>query len=437
MSERQRRATGLHSPTVGQQVPATQEQPPQAEQQAGSREEELLETREQKLTTVKPAKPSRLGAILARFESRGFQQATTAQFGHFYVGVGQVSEVSGLAPGALYERRRVIATPWTFQAIGGVSFLGYQVYGLRFGHFRQPAPYDFLGDGFLGAPFEFDERAVLPPQRYLYIDTHYSSFPDEAFYGIGPDSEFDDRVHFRQEAFSLDGVGGYQITRWFAVQARAGWIDTNVGPPVDTNLVDAATRFNDQDVPGIDFQADYWRLDASFYLSYLGDPNNPSGSLGLRLGRYNDADGDRFDFLRVSLDARGYLPLGSRQRVLAARFYTSSDFPDSDAEVPFYLMGTLGGPYKLRGFADQRFRDRNLIFITGEYRWEASPGLEFAVFYGAGKVFHEYSERNFDHLQHNWGGGVRFKNMRRVVLRLDLGSSDEGTYFQFNFGPSF
>jgi len=407
-------------------------------QQANGREGELLEKREQKLATVKPAKPSRLGAILARFESRGFEQATTAQFGHFYVGIGQVSEASGIAPGARYERRRVIATPWTFQAVGGVSFLGYQVYGMRFGHFRQPAPYDFLGDGFLGAPFEFDQRAVLPPQRYLYIDTHYTNFPDEAFFGIGPDSQLDDKVHFRQEGLSFDGVGGYQITRWFAVQARAGWIDTNVGPPPDTTtLPDAAARFNDQEVPGIGFQADYWRLDASFYLSYLGDPNNPSGSLGLRFARYNDADGDRFDFLRVSADARGYLPLGSRQRVLAARFYTSSDYPDNDAEVPFYLMATLGGPYKLRGFADQRFRDRNLIFITGEYRWEASPGVEFAAFYGAGKVFHDYSDRDFDHLQHNWGGGIRFKNMRRVVLRLDVGSSREGTYVQFNFGPSF
>ena len=37
----------------------------------------------------------------------------------------------------------------------------------------------------------------------------------------------------------------------------------------------------------------------------------------------------------------------------------------------------------------------------------------------------------------NWGGGIRFKNRRRVVFRIDVGSGREGTYLQFNFGPSF
>jgi len=430
-----------------QQAGETQEQPEQTGQQsgqadkqaaqAGGREDELLEERRQRLAAVEPSKPSRVGQILARFESRGFEQATSAQFGHFYVGVGQVSAISGLAPGARYERRRVIAAPWTFQALGGVSFRGYQVYGMRFGHFRQAAPYDFLGDGFLGAPFDFDQRAAQRPQRYLYIDTRYTNFPGESFYGIGADSSVEDLVHYSEEQFSVDAVGGYQIARWFAVQARAGWADPNIGPPSDDAFVDAAVRFNEDALPGVGFQADYWRLDASFYLSYLGDPNNPGASLGVRFARFNDADGNRFDFLRTSIDARGYLPLGSRQRVLAARFYTSSDFPDDDAEVPFYLMQSLGGPHKLRGFADQRFRDRNLMFITGEYRWEAAPGFEFAVFYGAGKVFYDYSDRNFGNLEDNWGGGIRFKNMRRVVLRIDVGNGREGTYLQFNFGPSF
>ena len=428
-----------------QEAPAAQQARPrqpagpqtQGESEPATREDELLAQRRQQLADVVPSKPSRLGSTLARFESRGFDQATTAQFGHFYVGIGQVSSMSGLAPGARYERRHVIASPWTFQAVGGVSFRGYQVYGMRFGHFRQPAPYDFLGEGFFGAPFEFDRRSGQPTDRYLYIDTRYRNFPGEKFYGVGPDSSVDDRVHYRLEEFSVDSVGGYQIRRWFAVQARAGWIDTNVGPPTDERFLDAAVRFDEDVVPGIGFQPDYWRLDASFYLSWLGDPNNPSGALGVRFARFNDAAGDRFDFLRASLDARGYLPLGSRQRVLAARFYTSSDYPDNDAEVPFYLMKSLGGPFALRGFADERFRDRNLIFITGEYRWEASPGLELAVFYGAGKVFYDYSDRDFENLEDNWGGGIRFKNMRRVVFRIDVGNGREGTYVQFNFGPSF
>jgi hemolysin activation/secretion protein len=100
-------------------------------------------------------------------------------------------------------------------------------------------------------------------------------------------------------------------------------------------------------------------------------------------------------------------------------------------------MKTLGGNQTLRGYRQMRFSDRNLIYLSGEYRWEAMPAMELAVFYDTGKVASRRSDLNLDHLRHTFGGGLRFKSMRRVVVRIDIGRSDEQTFLFFTFGPSF
>jgi outer membrane translocation and assembly module TamA len=113
------------------------------------------------------------------------------------------------------------------------------------------------------------------------------------------------------------------------------------------------------------------------------------------------------------------------------------DTADQGSEVPFYLMQTLGGTDMLRGFRDFRFRDKNLIYLSAEYRWEAAPAVELAAFYDTGKVASERSDLGFNHLRHGFGAGIRFKTFRRVVLRIDVGHSEEGTFAHIALGPSF
>ena len=120
---------------------------------------------------------------------------------------------------------------------------------------------------------------------------------------------------------------------------------------------------------------------------WAGDPNVPALELGVEGSRHDDREGGRYSFNRLSVDARGFIPLGSRQRTFAARVFASRDYADAGAQVPFYLMDTLGGQNTLRGFRNFRFRDENVLYLSGEYRWEATAGFDLAVFYDTGKVF--------------------------------------------------
>ena len=100
-------------------------------------------------------------------------------------------------------------------------------------------------------------------------------------------------------------------------------------------------------------------------------------------------------------------------------------------------MQTLGGQDTLRGYRNFRFRDNNVLYMSAEYRWEAAAGIDLALFYDTGKVFPDQDGFNFDNLRDTYGFGIRGKSLRRVVFRLDIGRSDEGTRLFISFGPSF
>jgi hemolysin activation/secretion protein len=120
------------------------------------------------------------------------------------------------------------------------------------------------------------------------------------------------------------------------------------------------------------------------------------------------------------------------------QFYVSSSDSDTANRVPFFMQESLGGPDSLRGFDNFRFRDDNLMLISTEYRWEANPYWELALFYDAGKVFPNRAPWNLKDLEKGYGFGVRIKVPHATLFRFDVGHSDEGFIFSFKLSsPSF
>jgi outer membrane protein assembly factor BamA len=106
---------------------------------------------------------------------------------------------------------------------------------------------------------------------------------------------------------------------------------------------------------------------------------------------------------------------------------------DDGNQVPFFLLPDLGGSGELRGYSAYRFRDRNSIIFTGEYRWYVQEFVDMAVFYDAGKVAARRADLDFDNLKSNVGIGIRFHGPQTTVLRIELAKSNEGMRFIFGF----
>ena len=106
--------------------------------------------------------------------------------------------------------------------------------------------------------------------------------------------------------------------------------------------------------------------------------------------------------------------------------------------MPFYLQRTLGGPDDLRGFRRFRFRDRNILLLQAEYRWEIFTAVDGAIFYDAGKVASRREDLDSAGSRIGLRHRLPLRHLNGVFLRVEgaFGSS-EGKHFVFRFGHVF
>jgi outer membrane translocation and assembly module TamA len=102
--------------------------------------------------------------------------------------------------------------------------------------------------------------------------------------------------------------------------------------------------------------------------------------------------------------------------------------PDEGHDVPFYLMPTLGGSRLMRGFEQERFRDRSYAIVQTEYSWGLSRTLGAVAFYERGAVGHRRQDLSWAGMRSDYGVGLRIGSPRFVVVRTDVAfGSGEGT----------
>ena len=403
---------------------------------ADSRTAEWNAKRRQKLAELVPEKLSTTQRILKRIEENGI----VVGYKGIYGGVANLGTGSGFAPQVRFWKPDFPVHYLDLQMTAAYSTRSYQQYTLQLGRILQRGVDPLIGAGGTGGLSQFVGVRKRASKHFLYADFAYRDFPQEDFYGIGPGSTDEARTDYGLESTNYGVVGGYAFSSWGVVAGRVGVLKTNINEGTDDRFTDTEDLFDDNEAPGLFQQPDQFvRYNVTAVLDYREKPGNAhrGGMVGFGYARFNDTDTDAFDFHRYTIDARQYLSLGSVQRVLALRFLGSFDEADSGSRVPFYLMETLGGSDTLRGFRELRFRDLNRMLMQAEYRWEAAPGWELALFYDTGKVFADRDDFDFENLEDDYGFGMRFKLPESVFMRFDIARGDEGTRFYLKFSASY
>jgi hypothetical protein len=152
---------------------------------------------------------------------------------------------------------------------------------------------------------------------------------------------------------------------------------------------------------------------------------------------HRQTNGDGSNFRRTDAEVRQFIPLARESSVIAFRALASSTTTGAGQELPFFLMPALGGGELLRGYPSWRFRDRNRLLLTAEYRWSAGPVLDMSFFADAGQVaprFDSFALRGFTK---SYGVGVSLHTLTNTVTRIEVARTREGTSLLFSFGPSF
>jgi hypothetical protein len=148
---------------------------------------------------------------------------------------------------------------------------------------------------------------------------------------------------------------------------------------------------------------------------------------------FHDWHDGQDSFRRVELTAQQLIPTHGERGVIdvGARVWLSQS--NTGRSVPFFLMPTLGGGDFLRAFTSYRFRDRNALLLTGEYRWAVHTMVDAAAFYETGKVSPTLKQLNLDNVARSVGVGVRVHSKTSGLLRADVAHGREGFGFRIGF----
>ncbi len=89
--------------------------------------------------------------------------------------------------------------------------------------------------------------------------------------------------------------------------------------------------------------------------------------------------------------------------------------------VPWTMLAELGGPYRMRGYYQGRFRDRGILEAQVELRQKIHGRNGVAVWVGAGNIFPTFGEITLAHTLPDFGIGYRWEFKKRVNVRIDYG----------------
>jgi AAA family ATP:ADP antiporter len=358
-----------------------------------TRQDEIATQQAEKATRLQQYAPDALERRLATVE----RVLSTEQ--PLFPYIGKVMEGGGLAMGPGYRAQ--------FGDTGSVT--AHAAWSLK---------------NYKGAQMTLNAPAMIGGRVTFGAQLQAVDAPDVAFYGIGNNTLADDRAGYAystaqagvftrlQASRALTFDGGVDAMRFEAQLANtpAG----TLAPTYARSHVSAA--FDTRTSPGYTRRGALYRVDWS---------------------NYHQTNGRSHGFARVDAEAQQFIPLLRENWVIALRALASTTHTGAGSEVPYFLMPSLGGSRTLRGYSAWRFRDRNRLLLTGEYRWTAGPFVDMALFLDAGKVSADAKDLTSGRFTRTYGIGVTLHTFTSTLTRLDVARTRQGTAVVLSFGPSF
>lgn len=199
-----------------------------------------------------------------------------------------------------------------------------------------------------------------------------------------------------------------------------------------------AQRFSAPSLPGLGATVTYAQAQASAGFDWRPQRGyaRRGGAVMVTARRSVDTAGD-FTFSQVDYDVVQHVPVLRDAWVLSLHGRAETTFAPYKHEVPFFMLPALGNGTTLRGYANQRFRDRNSMLLSAEWRVLVNAVLDAAIFYDAGKVTARPSQFSRRHLESDYGVGLRFHSASTTPIRIDVARSREGLRVMFGAVAAF
>jgi hypothetical protein len=272
---------------------------------------------------------------------------------------------------------------------------------------------------------------------HLDFTGRYTLRPRDNFYGLGFDSRLNNRSNYDLQERGFNLMVDWKMTKALRIGAGVDFSAARVFDGQDNRFAKTPKLF--PTLPALARGATLLSPQAFIELDKRDSVGNPTkGVFANFTANSNDSVGkDDFGFVNLRFDARGYVPLGTPRRVLAARLLGNFNQAKGGSQIPFYRLARLGDSQTLRGFRPLRYYGSNALAASLEYRFELIPGIGALVFTDAGQVYEQRAQLSAQNMRATYGGGIEFKSKKSTMFRILVGNSAEGMRVIIGFGPTF
>ena len=292
-----------------------------------TRADEDRAKRETKATQLTPERRSWLEAVLYKIDEDLILQRIFNPPRGIHARMGGIGEGAGFGGGAGYQ---YLGVPFNLRASAGASLKGY-----------------FIAEGSLRFPgTQSEDLYTWANGPYLEVYARWRDFPQEDFYGIGPDSSEDARSNFALKDTFVRVTPAVR-RGYLTAGVNLGYLDPSIGSGTDTRMPSTDEIFGPEEVPGLDAQPAFAVIEPFVEFATLDRAidDRAGGRYRVSFTRYADRDLDQFTFNRWDVDLRQFIPFVHDTHTLALRAWASSSDASEGDTVPFYLQPTLGGSH--------------------------------------------------------------------------------------------
>lgn len=296
----------------------------------------------------------------------------------------------------------------------------------------------FTPSGYKRAEVEFLAPRALQRRGVLSVIGGWREATEVGFYGYGTDTSVDDRANYSfTQPYASASLrllptrkwlvlgGGLEVSEW-KQDAGAG-----TAPSIEE-------VYTADELPGLGSSPAYLQA-----FGTVGLDTRPAagyarrgGYYGVTYRDYTDQD-EAYGFSLWEYSAIQHIPILRNAWVLSLRAEVTTSLAKSGQEIPFYMLPSLGGGSSLRGYTSWRFRDRNSVLLSADWRVLANNFMDIALFYDAGKVEAYVSDLDLDGLKDNYGIGFRLHSPLATPLRIEFAKGNEGLSLVFSSKAAF
>lgn len=306
----------------------------------------------------------------------------------------------GLVAAGLYQGKDSLMQPSMVSLYGDVSTTGFYLLGIKGTHF-------------------------FPEDKYrLLYNLYFFSFPGYFWgtgYAAGDNSDNKGRYKRIQNQVKIDFLfrlanklyAGPLVSFDYVAGSEFKKPETLNGAAKSTTSVGVggSISYDTRDFQTNSYKGVYLKLEQTLLPGFLGNKNA---------------------FYMTDLLADIYQKVW-KGGILAIDAHARFTFGDT----PWTMMPRLGGSFRMRGYYEGQYRDKNVAEIQVELRQHVWKRNGIVLWVGAGNVFYDFGKFKWSHTLPNYGVGYRWEFKKRVNVRLDYGFGKGQTGFLFNINEAF